>query len=175
MTSDKWLLTNSKQTFDFGFWLISIKIKHVHLIHCFLKHSLKSSDHVQTIIKTQSEMENILKRDPDLDHGEFEELRYDLNSSISEYESMEIEDDLKDTSSVSIENQPIKKEPNNESQNDNIDILNIKKEHVIDFSSEIILPQASQCQNVNPPKIKKEVKSKRELEEEEREKMQWVS
>lgn len=117
-------------------------------------------------------MENILKRDPDLDHGEFEELRYDLNSSISEYESMEIEDDLKDTSSVSIENQPIKKEPNIESQNDNIDILNIKKEHVIDFSSEIILPQASQSQNVNPPKIKKEVKTKRELEEEEREKMQ---
>lgn len=117
-------------------------------------------------------MENILKRDPDLDHGEFEELRYDLNSSMSEYENMEIEEDLKDTSSVSLENNHIQKHTNNESLNDNIDILNIKKEHVIDFSSEIILPQASQSQTVNPPKNKKEVKSKRELEEEEREKMQ---
>lgn len=117
-------------------------------------------------------MENILKRDPDLDHGEFEELRYDLNSSISEYDSMEIEEDLKDTSSLSMENKSIKKELNNESHTDSTDILNIKKEHVIDFSSEIILPQASQSQNINPPKIKKEVKTKRELEEEEREKMQ---
>lgn len=116
-------------------------------------------------------MENILKRDPDLDHGEFEELRYDLNSSMSEYENMEIED-LKDTSSVSIENNHIQKNIKNESLNDNIDISNIKKEHVIDFSSEIILPQASQSQTVNPPKNKKEVKTKRELEEEEREKMQ---
>lgn len=116
-------------------------------------------------------MENILKREPDLDHGEFEELRYDLNSSMSEYESMEIEEDLKNTSSVSMENNHIK-ETNSENHNDSIDILNIKKEHVLDFSSEIILPQASQSQNINPPKIKKEIKTKRELEEEEREKMQ---
>lgn len=116
-------------------------------------------------------MENILKRDPDLDHGEFEELRYDLNSSMSEYENMEIEEDLQNTSSVSVENSHIQKEIKKESH-DSIDILNIKKEHVLDFSSEIILPQASQSQTVNPPKSKKEVKSKRELEEEEREKMQ---
>lgn len=115
-------------------------------------------------------MENILKREPDLDRGEFEELRYDLNSSMSEYENMEIEEDLKNTSSVSMENNHIK-DTNSESH-DSIDILNIKKEHVIDFSSEIILPQASQSQNINPPKIKKEIKTKRELEEEEREKMQ---
>lgn len=117
-------------------------------------------------------MENILKREPDIDHRDYDELRYGLNSSISEDDNMEIEVDVRNSPSVSIEKTLIKEEPNLDNHIDDMDTLHIKKESVIDFTSEIILPQASQSQIINTPKVKKEVKSKRELEEEEREKMQ---
>lgn len=116
-------------------------------------------------------MENILKRDPSPDHGDFEELRYDLNSS--EYENMDIEEDHRNSSNISeTENRGNKVESNLDNHLDDINVLSIKKENENDYSSEIIFPQASQSQSTSIPKIKKEIKSKKELEEEEREKMQ---
>lgn len=118
-------------------------------------------------------MENILKRDAEIGHRDFDDLKYDLNSSTSEFDSMEIEEDIRNTSiSTSGNDKLIKEEPNCDIQMDNVDILNIKTESVIDFCSEIILPQASHSQSTIPQKVKKEIKSKKEIEEEEREKMQ---
>ncbi|CAH1099070.1 unnamed protein product [Psylliodes chrysocephalus] len=50
--------------------------------------------------------------------------------------------------------------------------IDIKQEDILDLGSDIILPQISQNQTVSSPKPKKDIKTKRELEEEEREKMQ---
>lgn len=111
-------------------------------------------------------MEHILKREPDLEQGDYDDLRYNLNSSISD-DNMEIDEDLANSSAVSI-----KEEPNADNQLEDINGLDVKKETVIDFSSEIILPQASQSHSSLPLKVRKEIKSKKELEEEEREKMQ---
>lgn len=112
-------------------------------------------------------MENILKREPELDQRDFDEIKYNLNNS-SDFDSMEIEEDIKST--ITINDHPLTERSHINVDND--DLLDIKKESVIDFSSEIILPQASQSQNTVPQKVKKEIKSKKEIEEEEREKMQ---
>lgn len=113
-------------------------------------------------------MENILKREADLEHSDFDDLKYNLNSSNSEYDNMEIEEDIT-TAAITVSDR-IKDDHHNNI--DDVDMLNIKKESVLDFSSEIILPQASQSQSLIPQKMKKEVKTKKEIEEEEREKMQ---
>lgn len=119
-------------------------------------------------------MEHILKRESNLDHGDHQDLRrYELNTSVSEDDNMEIDEELRNTSTISVNDSLVKNELSNvDSHIEHIDVGNIKKENVIDFSSEIILPQASQSHNINPPKVKKEIKSKKEIEEEEREKMQ---
>nr|CAH7723564.1 unnamed protein product [Callosobruchus chinensis] len=52
--------------------------------------------------------------------------------------------------------------------------LTQKQEDMLDLGADIILPQTSQSASSQPPKLKKEIKSKKELEEEEREKMQYV-
>ncbi|CAH1159168.1 unnamed protein product [Phyllotreta striolata] len=50
--------------------------------------------------------------------------------------------------------------------------LDTKQEDILDLDSDIILPQVSQSHHANLLKAKKETKNRRELEEEEREKMQ---
>lgn len=116
-------------------------------------------------------MDNILKRESDLDQNQYEELKYDFNTSMSD-DNMEIDEDVRSSSSISINNSLMKQESNVDIHK--LDIASIKRESLLDFSSEIILPQASQSPHMIPTKLKKEVKSRREIEEEEREKMQYV-
>lgn len=113
-------------------------------------------------------MENILNREK-VSHIDSLDLKYDLETSVSEEERIE-DDSFKD---IAIdEDIVIKEEPHSQHfSDDNLEDTDIKQGNMLDLSSEIILPQASQT-HLYPLKPRKESKSRKELEEEEREKMQ---
>ncbi|CAH0547494.1 unnamed protein product [Brassicogethes aeneus] len=108
-------------------------------------------------------MDNIMVKD-EANERALEQLKYDLNSTNSdeddEYNDIPMIDEIKPDISdhdLSFSSQ--------ESKND----------ESMDLGHDLILPQASNSlasTSLPPPKVKKEVKTKREIEEEEREKMQ---
>lgn len=113
-------------------------------------------------------MEEIL--DKETDHNNIralEHLKYELNSTNSDDDQMEDDEDSKDAVLAIEEN--ILRDGNDDFSTG---VVDIKAEDILDLGSDIILPQASQCQNSNIQRQKKELKSRKELEEEEREKMQ---
>lgn len=118
-------------------------------------------------------MEDIL--DKESDHNNIralEQLKYELNSTNSDDEHMDDDEDSKDAV-LAIEENIIKEEVNVGSDDGfSMGVVDIKAEDILDLGSDIILPQASQSLNSNLQKQRKELKSRRELEEEEREKMQ---
>ncbi|XP_072396501.1 transcription initiation factor TFIID subunit 11 [Diabrotica undecimpunctata] len=94
------------------------------------------------------------------------EDHFDMNGTNSDEDVME-EDDSRDIGLALEEN--LKDDSFGLTGESNVEI---KQEDILDLDTDIILPQISQSQILNSPKPKKEIKSKKELEEEEREKMQ---
>lgn len=119
-------------------------------------------------------MEEIL--DKETDHNNIralEHLKYELNSTNSDDEHMEDDEDSKDAV-LAIEENILKEESSMGNDDFSTGVVDIKAEDILDLGSDIILPQASQSHNFIIQKQRKEAKSRKELEEEEREKMQYV-
>ncbi|KAJ8929361.1 hypothetical protein NQ314_017965 [Rhamnusium bicolor] len=97
-------------------------------------------------------MENILSKETDHNNiRALEQLKYDLNSTNSDDEHMDDDEDSKEA--LAIEENILKEETNGGSDfTFPTDIVDIKQEDILDLESDIILPQASQSQNINPPK-----------------------
>ncbi|KAB0796973.1 hypothetical protein PPYR_11034 [Photinus pyralis] len=101
-------------------------------------------------------MDNILNKE----QGVLDQLEYDLN--CSNYDSDQGDDDSREMS-LAIE----------ENMKEEFDAEDTKVEFYQKMETDIILPEASQLYHVGAGDVKKkEVKTKKELEEEEREKMQ---
>ncbi|XP_018569795.1 transcription initiation factor TFIID subunit 11 isoform X2 [Anoplophora glabripennis] len=115
-------------------------------------------------------MEGILNKETDHNNiRALEHLKYELNSTNSDDEQMDDDEDSKDAV-LAIEE--IKEEHLGHDDSFSIGVVDIKAEDILDLGSDIILPQASQSLNSSLHRQKKELKSRKELEEEEREKMQ---
>ena len=114
-------------------------------------------------------MENILNRDVIEDSANaraLEQLKYDLNSTNSDSD-IDDDEDSRDADLSTEENNRSAAHMRSDALGNDYGIGNSVKQEPMD--GEIILPQASQPMNKEK---KKEIKSKKELEEEEREKMQ---
>nr|CAI5846484.1 unnamed protein product [Callosobruchus analis] len=119
---------------------------------------------MDTILNKDTEHQNMMSDiKSEEDNMECEELHDGRN--IVEYQSHLRELDAE------IEENRVKQELSSEMTIKD-EPLSQKQEDMLDLGADIILPQTSQSANTQPPKIKKEIKSKKEIEEEEREKMQ---
>ncbi|RZC32194.1 hypothetical protein BDFB_002342 [Asbolus verrucosus] len=117
-------------------------------------------------------MDNIFNKPPEPNNKALDQLKYDLNGTNSDSDAMDEDDDSRDVALAIEEN--IKQEQQQIIQ-ENTNIYQITSEiHIKDenpyLESDIIMPEASQ-NNATPVK-KKEIKTRKEMEEEEREKMQ---
>lgn len=115
-------------------------------------------------------MEQILHKSDNPDIVNLENVKYELGDTNS---LRHLEDDDSRDVSMELEEELFKDDPleSNDMHFPNYG-TELKQETKLDLETDIIFPQASHSYSISTPKAKKEVKSKRELEEEEREKMQ---
>jgi len=114
-------------------------------------------------------MENILNKEPE--QNALEQLKYDLNSTNSDSDGAYEDDDSREAA-LAIEENILKDVMTKayESKSSENYLSRIKTEKM--DTTDIILPEASQTLLRQTDIKKKEIKSKKEMEEEEREKMQ---
>ncbi|CAH1119589.1 unnamed protein product [Phaedon cochleariae] len=116
-------------------------------------------------------MEDIFDKSDNNIRGQFS---YDLNSTNSDDDHIIMDDDEDSREAgLAIEENIHKDEHMSSEAHYPCETVEIKQEDILDLGTDdIILPQASQSNYIHPPKPRREVKSRKELEEEEREKMQ---